>query len=75
MLNLPENAFGYVPTPALVAPLEFMVRHEDYLALGGHKNSIWSIAKAVENGNEYGASARIVGPGPEMLLLSEDNDR
>ena len=75
VLNLPENAFGYVPTPALVAPLEFMVRHEDYLALGGHKNSIWSIAKAVENGNEYGASARIVGTGPGILLVSEGKDR
>jgi hypothetical protein len=34
--RLPANAFGYVPTPALVAPIEFTMRREDYAALGGH---------------------------------------
>jgi len=33
---LPRNAFGYVPTPAIVAPIEFTLRLEDYAALGGH---------------------------------------
>jgi hypothetical protein len=33
---LPENAFGYVPTPALVAPIEFTMPRADYEALGGH---------------------------------------
>ena len=33
---LPENAFGYVPTPAIVAPIEFTLRLDDYAALGGH---------------------------------------
>ena len=26
--RLPDNAFGYVPTPALVAPIEFTMRRE-----------------------------------------------
>jgi hypothetical protein len=34
--RLPRNAFGYVPTPALVAPIEFTMKSEDYAALGGH---------------------------------------
>ena len=34
--RLPKHAFGYVPTPALVAPIEFTMRREDYAALGGH---------------------------------------
>jgi 6-hydroxynicotinate reductase len=34
--RMPENAFGYVPTPALVAPIEFTLRKDDYAALGGH---------------------------------------
>jgi hypothetical protein len=34
--RLPANAFGYVPTPALVAPIEFTMRLSDYAALGGH---------------------------------------
>jgi hypothetical protein len=38
--KMPENSFGYVPTPALVAPIEFSMRLEDYEALGGHMDSI-----------------------------------
>jgi 6-hydroxynicotinate reductase len=34
--RMPENAFGYVPTPALVAPIEFTLKKGDYAALGGH---------------------------------------
>ena len=40
VLDMPENSFGYVPTPALVAPVEFTLRHEDYAALGGHIGEI-----------------------------------
>ncbi|KPQ05880.1 MAG: 6-hydroxynicotinate reductase [Rhodobacteraceae bacterium HLUCCA12] len=38
--QMPENSFGYVPTPALVAPIEFTMRLGDYEALGGHMASI-----------------------------------
>jgi hypothetical protein len=34
--RMPHNAFGYVPTPALVAPIEFTMRRADFEALGGH---------------------------------------
>jgi hypothetical protein len=34
--KLPKNAFGYVPTPALVAPVEFTMSRDDYERLGGH---------------------------------------
>ena len=33
---LPARAFGMVPTPALVAPIEFTMRAADYAALGGY---------------------------------------
>jgi len=33
---LPDNATGYVPTPALVFPIEFTLRLDDYAAMGGH---------------------------------------
>jgi len=36
VLAIPDNAFGHVPTPALVAPIEFTLRAELYAALGGH---------------------------------------
>lgn len=38
--QLPSNAFGSVPTPALVAPIEFTLRLDDYEALGGHMASV-----------------------------------
>ena len=38
--RMPENAFGYVPTPALVAPIEFTLSKRDYAALGGHMDYI-----------------------------------
>jgi 6-hydroxynicotinate reductase len=44
---LPENAFGYVPTPALVAPIEFTMRRDDYAALGGHLDHIRPVAAIV----------------------------
>jgi 6-hydroxynicotinate reductase len=38
--RMPENAFGYVPTPALVAPIEFTMKKSDYADLGGHMNHV-----------------------------------
>ena len=38
--RLPDNAFGYVPTPAIVGPIEFTLRRADYAALGGHVGAI-----------------------------------
>jgi len=38
--RIPENAFGYVPTPALVAPIEFTLKKTDYAALGGHMDHV-----------------------------------
>ena len=46
--RMPAGAFGYVPTPALVAPIEFTMRREDYEALGGHTASIVRIDEVVK---------------------------
>src|SRR6202043_3433072 len=45
--RLPENAFGYVPTPALVAPIEFTLRLDDYAALGGHVDEVRPLREVV----------------------------
>ncbi|SFT88753.1 6-hydroxynicotinate reductase [Sedimentitalea nanhaiensis] len=58
--RMPGNAFGYVPTPAIVAPLEFTVSRADYQALGGHDAAIRSVADVLEHGGEYGADVRAV---------------
>jgi hypothetical protein len=41
---VPANAFGSVPTPALVAPIEFTLRLADYAALGGHMSEVRPLA-------------------------------
>ena len=41
--RMPEKSFGTVPTPAVVAPIEFTMRRVDYTALGGHVESIRSL--------------------------------
>jgi hypothetical protein len=44
---LPDKSFGYVPTPALVAPIEFTLRLDDYAALGGHIDEIRPLQEVV----------------------------
>jgi hypothetical protein len=61
--RLPEGAFGYVPTPALVAPLEFTMPQADYLALGGHAAGIRRLEDILSAGGEYTAGSRLVPGG------------
>ncbi|MGB3389205.1 MAG: 6-hydroxynicotinate reductase [Pseudaminobacter sp.] len=51
--RVPDNAFGYVPTPALVAPIEFTLRRDTYLSLGGHAGEIRSIEDVEASGGTY----------------------
>jgi hypothetical protein len=50
--ELPENAFGSVPTPALVAPIEFTMTKADYAALGGHMEEVQSLADITRDGTK-----------------------
>ncbi len=56
VLQLPKNAFGSVPTPAIVAPIEFTLPRSLYASLGGHMSSIVSVADIVA---AFGTTARI----------------
>ena len=47
--RVPPGAFGYVPTPALVVPLEFTMRRDDYAALGGHTEMIVDVDQVFES--------------------------
>ena len=61
--RLPKGAFGYVPTPALVAPLEFTLPRSDYIAMGGHEDAIRTLDQSMAEGGEYPTAAR-VAPWP-----------
>ncbi len=74
VLRTPDNAFGYVPTPALVAPIEFTLRRDDYVALGGHADHIRTVADVLANGGEYlnprrAAEAPAGNPWPPLAQL------
>ena len=60
VLDMPENAFGYVPTPAIVAPLEFTLTKENYQNLGGHVDDIRTIKDIFLNGGEYGKDKKVL---------------
>jgi 6-hydroxynicotinate reductase len=49
VLDLPDNSFGYVPTPALVAPIEFTMRASDYEAMGGYMDRVRSLEDVLKN--------------------------
>lgn len=50
VLRMPDNSFGTVPTPAIVAPIEFSMRRSDFEALGGHGEQIRSLREVLEHG-------------------------
>lgn len=50
VMRMPDNSFGTVPTPAIVAPIEFSLTMDDYRALGGHPDQVRSIAQALQGG-------------------------
>jgi hypothetical protein len=59
--RLPAGAFGYVPTPALVAPIEFTMRLSDYAALGGHMDHVRPLA-SLKMTNE---ARQLTSPSPK----------
>ena len=58
--RLPAGAFGYVPTPALVAPIEFTMRLSDYAALGGHMDHVRPLASLKTN-----EARQLTSPSPK----------
>ena len=54
--RMPKSAFGYVPTPAIVAPIEFTLPRALYAALGGHMENVVPVADVVA---AFASTARI----------------
>ena len=47
--EMPEKSFGYVPTPALVAPIEFTISADEYEKLGGYIDRAQSLEDILKN--------------------------
>jgi hypothetical protein len=61
---MPDRSFGTVPTPAIVAPLEFTMRLADYEALGGHMQSVQSLQAVMERHRSRIVSVDSANPWP-----------
>ncbi|MEO1719876.1 MAG: 6-hydroxynicotinate reductase [Pseudomonadota bacterium] len=60
--QMPAKSFGYVPTPALVAPLEFTMARDAFRAFGGHDDHVRSVADVLRAGGAYGDDVRAIAP-------------
>ena len=47
--SMPDGSFGSVPTPALVAPIEFTLPLAEYAAMGGYVDRVQPVAEVLAN--------------------------
>ena len=66
--RMPENAFGYVPTPALVAPIEFTMPRPVFDAFGGHAGSIRDLEAVLKEHGDIRAASQGDNPWPAEPL-------
>ena len=67
VMRMPDNSFGTVPTPAIVAPIEFSMKLADFAALGGHTEYVRSLDDVLARGawhNDGAPTARRFEPLP-----------
>jgi hypothetical protein len=62
--RMPADAFGYVPTPAIVAPIEFTLTLADYAALGGHMDHVRPLASILSASDPKHQVANPENPWP-----------
>jgi hypothetical protein len=66
--RMPDRAFGYVPTPALVAPIEFTLAEEDYRALGGHMERVVPLERVLAEAAARTSPWREDNPWPAEVV-------
>jgi hypothetical protein len=62
--RMPENGFGYVPTPALVAPIEFTLKLADYAELGGYVDQVRPLESILPEQGQQHVQALPKNPWP-----------
>jgi hypothetical protein len=73
--RIPANAFGYVPTPALVAPIEFTLKKSDYAALGGHLEHVRQLSSLAAANRQSQVAASVENPWPLRSSSTEGEDQ
>jgi hypothetical protein len=73
--RMPEHAFGYVPTPALVAPIEFTLKLDDYAALGGYMDHVRPLESILHSESRRHLSSNPENPWPLSSAKSPRSDQ
>jgi hypothetical protein len=68
--RMPAGSFGYVPTPALVAPIEFTLPLADYEAMGGYMDAVQSVDEVLARGAARSLPWRGENPWPLEPLVA-----
>lgn len=62
--RMADNAAGYVPTPALVFPIEFTMRLSDYAEMGGYMDSVVPLAAVLAGQDTFTVAPHGANPWP-----------
>src|SRR5229473_989274 len=73
--RMPENAFGYVPTPALVAPIEFTLKLSDYATLGGYMDHVRPLSSITSINRDEESRRRIAARPDNPWPLASEKSR
>jgi len=65
--RMPDRSTGYVPTPALVFPIEFTMRLEDYRLMGGHVKHIVPVEQVLADQRKKAVAPHAENPWPMNL--------
>ena len=68
--RMPDRSFGTVPTPAIVAPIEFTMSYDVYRDLGGHLDAVRSLESVLAYGPDHVEGAPL---GRRTLVRHPDN--
>ena len=68
--RMPDCSFGTVPTPAIVAPIEFTMSYDVYRDLGGHLDAVRSLESVLAHGPDHVEGAPL---GRRTLVRHPDN--
>lgn len=72
VMQMPDDAFGHVPTPAIVAPIEFTLARTDFAGLGGHTEHITPLMDVMAEFQEAARRAPWRSDNPWPLTKRSD---
>ena len=70
VMRMPDNSFGTVPTPAIVAPIEFSMKLDDYRLLGGHMDHVRTLEDALRRGAWHSEGAPLALAWAQLPLAN-----